>query len=50
MARVYGRLVSSKHKKVYLGTFTIAEATRIFHDGIYRTWSGDYKEISIKII
>lgn len=50
MAKVYGRLASSKAKKVCLGTFTIAEATRILHNGVYRTWSGDYKEISIKII
>ncbi len=50
MAKVYGRLASSKSKKVYLGTFTIAEATRIFHEGIYRTWKGDYKEISMKLI
>lgn len=50
MAKVYGRLTGSKTKRVLLATVTLEDAQRIKHEGIYRTFRGDYREIKIKVI
>lgn len=49
MIRVYDRL-NGNGRPVYLETVFIDDALRLANDGVYRTFKGDYTDLTFKVV